>query len=147
MLFHACEIMKTKSQISLNHIFDYSTMRCTYFSVWHFLFQALGHFNRPNHLSPAYLCNGLSVLAAKAQCAILYSLSYPMIHRMQNKLSPLNNHMIKELSWVVTIVACHAQHCLLAVTCLVTLDPIKTMVIAGYLPCQVKQNQFQGFVI
>ena len=67
-------------------------------------------------------------------------------HRTQNNFSPLNDHKIKEFSWAVTMVTCHAQHCHLAVTCPVTVVTVKTIEIAGYLPYQITQNQLMSCV-
>ena len=60
-------------------------------------------------------------------------------YRTQNKFSPLNDHTSNELAWVVTMVTGHAQYCYLMVAC-----HVKVATVAGYLPCQVTQNQFPG---
>ena len=65
----------------------------------------------------------------------------------QNNFSPLNDPMIKEFSWVVTMVPGHVQHCHLAVTCPVTVATAKTIVIAGHLHIRLHKINFQVFVI
>ena len=60
----------------------------------------------------------------------------------QNNVGPLNERMTKEFSWVVTMATDHAQHCHLTETCPVTVATAKTIVIAGYLPHHITQNQF-----
>ena len=67
-----------------------------------------------------------------------------MFHGTQINFSPLNDHKIKELSWVVTMVAGHAQYWHVAVTCPVTVTTVKAIVIASYLPRLATQNQFSG---
>ena len=59
---------------------------------------------------------------------------YNRFHWTKNKFGPLNDHMIKECSWVATIVIGHSHHCHLAVTCPVTVPTVKTIVIGGCSP-------------
>ena len=62
------------------------------------------------------------------------------LYRTQNNFGLLNDHIITEFSWAVTMVTGHAQHCHLAVTCPVTVANVKVIVIAAYLPYQMTQN-------
>ena len=68
-------------------------------------------------------------------------------YRMQYNFGPLNDHMITEFSWVVTMVTGHAQHCHLLVTCPVTVTTANTVVIVCYLTYQITQNWFLGLCI
>ena len=68
-------------------------------------------------------------------------------HETQNNVGPLNDHKIKEFSWVVTIVTGHAQHYHLSVTCPATAATTKTIIITDYLPYQMTHNQTRGFAI
>ena len=68
----------------------------------------------------------------------LLHISY-RIYLTQTKFAPLNDHMIAEFPWVVTMVTGCAQHWHLAVTCNVTVAIVKTIVIAAYLPYQITQ--------
>ena len=61
----------------------------------------------------------------------------------QNNFGPLNDHIITEFSWVVTMAPAVPS----TDTCNVTVSIVKTIVIVAYLPYQTKQNESQGFVI
>ena len=60
---------------------------------------------------------------------------FSRLYRAQNNFGPLNNHIITEFTWVVTVVTGQPWH--FAVTCNVTVAIAKTIVIAGYLPYQI----------
>ena len=68
-------------------------------------------------------------------------------HGTKHNFGPLNDHMIKRFSWVVTMVTDHAQHFYLEVTSPVTVATTKRIVIAviaDYMPYEIPQNQFSG---
>ena len=57
----------------------------------------------------------------------------------QNNFGPLNDHIITELFWVVTM-APPAKHWHLTVNCNVTVAIVKTIVIVAYLPYQITRS-------
>ena len=71
-----------------------------------------------------------------------------MFHKTQNNVGPLHDHINKEFSLLIAMVTGHAQHCHLAMTYPVIVATIKLIVrIAGYLPYQITESQFQSFAI
>ena len=76
-----------------------------------------------------------------------FFLIFNRFHRTQNNLALSNDHTIKEFSWVISMATGHAQYCHLTISCPVTVSTVKTIVIAGHLPYQITQINFQGFVI
>ena len=60
----------------------------------------------------------------------------------QNNFNPLNNHTIKEISWAVTMVTGHAQHCHIAVTCPIRVATVNTIAVAGLFAMSGHTNSF-----
>ena len=69
-------------------------------------------------------------------------LPYQITEVLQNAKQSwsLNDYMITEFSWVVTMVTGRALYWHLVVTCKVTVAMVKPIVIVAYLPNQITQN-------